>query len=254
MATEAIVLAGGLGTRLRSAVSDLPKAMAPIAGQPFLAYLLRFLELQGIERVVLAVGYRREAIRDWFGSRYRTLELVYSIEEQPLGTGGALLRALEHISGALAYVLNGDTFLHLNYQALSQALEAAPDASLAVALRRIADAGCYGAALVAEGRIHGFRARGSNAPGLINAGCYLVARNIFERYSMPATFSWETDFLEPRAAELRPVAVECEAPFIDIGVPEAFERAQTLIPEWLGISGGALKNELRPEPASNCAG
>lgn len=231
------MLAGGLGTRLRSAVSDLPKAMAPIAGQPFLAYLLRFLEEQGIERVVLAVGYRREAIRARFGSRYRALELLYSEEEQPLGTGGALLQALEQVRGAFAYVLNGDTFLRLNYQVLRQALELAPDAPLAVALRRIADASRYGAAVVANGRIQGFTARGSNMPGLINAGCYLVARDIFERYPMPRKFSWETDFLEPRAAELRPVALECDAPFIDIGVPEAFEQAQTLIPEWLSIHG-----------------
>jgi D-glycero-alpha-D-manno-heptose 1-phosphate guanylyltransferase len=233
VATEAIVLAGGLGTRLRSVVSDLPKALAPIAGQPFLAYLLQFLEGQGIRRVVLAVGYRKEAIQAAFGSRYRGLELVYSVEDEPLGTGGALLQALAHVDGAFAFVLNGDTFLRLNYRAMTQALELTPDAPLVVALRPVADAGRYGAAVVSGGRILGFTSRGSEGPGLINAGCYLLARDIFQRYPMPAKFSWETDFLEPRSAELRPLAVECDAPFIDIGIPQALEQAQTLIPQWL---------------------
>lgn len=232
--TEAVVLAGGLGTRLRSVVSEVPKAMAPIAGQPFLAYLLRFLETQGIRRVVLAVGYRHEMIRAAFGFRYQGLELVYSVEEEPLGTGGGLLRALPHVEGTSAFVLNGDTFLRLDYRAMARALDDSPDAPLMVGLRRVADTGRYGAARVVQGRIEGFTARGTNGPGLINAGCYLVARDIFERYPMGSKFSWEADFLEARIAELRPIAFECDAPFIDIGIPEAFEEAQTLIPEWLG--------------------
>lgn len=230
---EAIVLAGGLGTRLRSVVSDLPKAMAPIAGQPFLAYLLQFLESQGIARVVLAVGYRNESIRGSFGARYQGLELVYSVEEEPLGTGGALLRALPHIDGAYSFVLNGDTFLRLNYQAMAAKLERQPDTQLVVALRQVADASRYGAAVVARGRIEGFTARGTRGPGLINAGCYLVSRDIFERYPMPSKFSWEADFLEARAREILPMAFECDVPFIDIGIPEALQEAQTLIPGWV---------------------
>ena len=151
--------------------------MAPIAGQPFLAYLLQFLESQGIARVVLAVGYRNESIRGSFGARYQGLELVYSVEEEPLGTGGALLRALPHIDGAYSFVLNGDTFLRLNYQAMAAKLERQPDTQLVVALRQVADASRYGAAVVARGRIEGFTARGTRGPGLINAGCYLVARD-----------------------------------------------------------------------------
>ena len=236
MVTEAIVLAGGLGTRLRSVVTDIPKAMAPIAGRPFLAYLLQFLEAQGIARVILAVGYRQEAIGGFFGSRYQGLELLYSVEGEPLGTGGALQQALPHVDGAYSFVLNGDTFLRLNYQEMVAKLEQQPDAPLVVALRRVPDASRYGAAVVARGRIQGFTARGSEGPGLINAGCYLVARNIFERYPMPAErkFSFEANFLEARVAEVRPTAFECDAPFIDIGIPEALAEAQTLIPDWLG--------------------
>jgi len=231
--TEAIVLAGGFGTRLRNIVSDVPKAMAPIAGQPFLAYLLEFLKSQDIGRVILAVGYRHEAIRSRFGSRYRDLELVYSIEDEPLGTGGGLLKALACVDGPFAFVFNGDTLLRLNCSAMAALVARHPGAQLAVALRHVDDASRYGAAVVVEGRIQGFAARGISGPGLINGGCYLVARQIFERYPMPAKFSWEAEFLAARASEISALAFECDAPFIDIGVPEAFEQAQTLIPQWL---------------------
>jgi D-glycero-alpha-D-manno-heptose 1-phosphate guanylyltransferase len=234
--TEAIILAGGLGTRLRSVVSDLPKAMAPIAGQPFLTYLLQFLEANGVRRVVLAVGYRSEPIRDFFGYKYGDLEIVYSVEEEPLGTGGALQQALPHIEGRLAFVLNGDTFLRLDYKAMASVLELQPEAPLVVALRPVADASRYGAAVVSGGRIRGFSARGLPGPGLINGGCYLVTQDIFRRYPMPPKFSWEEDFLQARASEVLPIAFQCDVPFIDIGIPEALEEAQTLIPAWVNTT------------------
>ena len=236
MVTEAVVLAGGLGTRLRDALPDLPKSMASVAGRPFLAYLLEFLRAGGIRRAVLAVGYKREAIQTNFGSRYAGLELDYSIEEAPLGTGGALQQALRQVQDEFCFVLNGDTFLRIDYRRFALVLDTHPQPRLSVALRRVEDAGRYGEVLVADGRIQGFKTRGIPGPGLINAGCYLVARNIFERCPMPAKFSWESDFLEPRAGELQPVAFECDAPFIDIGVPEALAEAQILMPKWMSTA------------------
>ena len=243
MVTEAIILAGGLGTRLRSAVPDLPKAMAPVNGRPFLEYLLRFLENNCIERVVLAVGYRSEAIRKHFGLRWEGLELSYSIEDEPLGTGGALVEAIGQVRGQWAFALNGDTFLGLDYQHMAAALERCPDATLAVALRRVSDTSRYGAALVAGGRVLGFSARGTRSEGLINAGTYLIRREICERYSLTGKFSWEQDFLEPRAAQVRPLAFECDAHFIDIGIPESLEQAQTLVPDWIAQTN--VKPSLR---------
>jgi len=234
--TEAIILAGGLGTRLRSVVPDLPKAMVPVGGQPFLSYLLRHLEENGVLRVVLAVGYRRQAIQDFFGSKYGALQIEYSVEQEPLGTGGGLLQALAYINGPFAFVVNGDTFLRLDYRAMALMLDRSEHIDLVVALRAVADASRYGRAVVAAGRIQGFTAGGTPGPGLINAGCYLVSRSIFNRYPMPAKFSWEHDFLEAQTAEVRPVAFPCDAPFIDIGVPEALEQAQTLIPAWVNAN------------------
>ena len=233
MVTEAVILAGGLGTRLREALPDLPKPMAPVAGRPFLAYLLEFLQSSGIRRVVLAVGYRNEAIRGFIGSRFAGLDVAYSVEAEPLGTGGAVQRALDEITQDFAFVLNGDTFLRIDYRDFAAVTETHPRLRLAVALRSVADTNRYGAVQLTDGRIQGFRARGSAGPGLINAGCYLVARDIFQHYPMPAKFSWEQDFLEARSAELQPVAFECDAPFIDIGVPEALAAAQTLLPNWV---------------------
>jgi len=233
MVTEAIVLAGGLGTRLRSAVPELPKSMAPVAGQPFLAYLLQFLEANGVARVVLSVGYRHQAIRDFFGSAFGGLQLAYSVEQEPLGTGGALLLSLTQVHGPFAFALNGDTFLRLDYAAMASTLGHFEDPQVVVALRRVADAGRYGRAVIAGDRIQRFSATGMPGPGLINAGCYLVSREIFHRYPMPEKFSWEQDFLEARAAEVRPIAFPCDVPFIDIGVPEAFQQAQTLLPAWM---------------------
>ena len=231
--TEAIILAGGLGTRLRSVISETPKAMAPIGGRPFLAYLLQFLEASGMKRIVLALGYRSEAIGEYFGSSYGGLKIVYSVEKEPLGTGGALLGALRNVEGAFAFALNGDTFLQLDYTAMAAALAHRPDPQLVVALRRVEDSSRYGAAVVSNGVIGAFQACGTPGPGLISAGCYLIARTIFERYPMPPKFSFEQDFLQARAAEVQPIAFLCDAPFIDIGVPEALNEAQRLIPAWM---------------------
>ena len=231
--TEAVILAGGLGTRLSAVLPDLPKPMAPIAGKPFLSYLLEFLRKNGVLRVVLSVGYRTEAISGFFGSSYAGLQLTYSVEEEPLGTGGGLLRSLAYIREPFAFVLNGDTFLRLDYARFAACLNDHPDAPLAIAVRSVPDVSRYGCALLNGGRIRGFKSREGSGPGLINAGCYVVAKEIFDRFQMPPKFSWENDFLERRAAEVQPVAFICDAPFIDIGIPEALQEAQTLIPSWL---------------------
>jgi D-glycero-alpha-D-manno-heptose 1-phosphate guanylyltransferase len=237
MVTEAIILAGGLGTRLRSVVSDVPKPMASIAGNPFLGYLLQFLEAGGVRRVVLAVGYRNEVIRDFFGSRYGAIEIAYSVEEEPLGTGGALQRSLSYLNGPFGFVVNGDTFLRLDYRAMASMIESEEDTQLVVALRRMADASRYGGVLVAGGRIQSFSERATTGSALVNAGCYLLTRDIFHRYPMPAKFSWERDFLQARVADIQPIAYECDVPFIDIGIPESLADAQTLIPSWILPAG-----------------
>ena len=139
---EVIILAGGFGTRLQSVVPDLPKPMAAIGDRPFLAILLDDLITAGFTSAILAVGYRYEAIRDYFGENYNSLSLAYSIETEPLGTGGAIALALKQIAGSQCFVVNGDTFLELDYQAmLANHLE--EGSILTVAVHEVPDANRY---------------------------------------------------------------------------------------------------------------
>jgi D-glycero-alpha-D-manno-heptose 1-phosphate guanylyltransferase len=225
---EAIVLAGGLGTRLRSVVADLPKAMAPVAGRPFITYLLDTLIAAGFNSAILAVGYQSEQIRKHFGERYRTLPLRYSVEAEPLGTGGAIKLAMGQVSAASVFVLNGDTYLELDYAAMMAAHDKA-DAILTVAVHAVPDACRYGALEIDSGRIRGFFEKGCPEPRSINAGGYLLSRDLLSRYSLPRAFSFEADFLVPNVKELEPLAFQTQGIFIDIGVPEDYARAQKML-------------------------
>jgi D-glycero-alpha-D-manno-heptose 1-phosphate guanylyltransferase len=224
---QAIVLAGGLGTRLRSVVPDLPKPMAPVAGRPFLAWVLDRLVDAGCERAVLAVGYRHEPIRAYFGERYRGMALHYSVEDTPLGTGGAIRLAAEHISSHPVFVLNGDTYLELDYRAMLAVHEQA-GAEMSVAVCRVDDVGRYGALELEGGVIHGFLEKGRAGPGVINAGTYLLSADVIARIPAGQSFSFEQQLLFPRVGEIRPTAFLTDGLFIDIGVPEDYARAQRL--------------------------
>jgi D-glycero-alpha-D-manno-heptose 1-phosphate guanylyltransferase len=225
---QAIILAGGLGTRLRAVVPDLPKPMAPVAGRPFLAYILDALAEAGFESVVLAVGYRHEAIRDHFGDHHRGLALRYSVESSPLGTGGALRLALDQVEADPVFVLNGDTWLELDYHTMLAAHQAA-GARLSVAACRVPDVGRYGRLEVTSERIVGFREKGERGPGLINAGTYLVSTEVLARIPASRPHSFEQELLMAQVAELQPLAFVTAGLFIDIGVPEDYARAQTLL-------------------------
>jgi D-glycero-alpha-D-manno-heptose 1-phosphate guanylyltransferase len=224
---QAIVLAGGLGTRLRSVVPDLPKPMAPVAGRPFLAWVLDDLVAAGFESAVLAVGYRHEAIHAHFGDLYRGMALRYSIEDTPLGTGGAIRLAADHVTERPIFVLNGDTYLELDYRAMLDAHRQA-QTSLSVAVCSVPDVSRYGALELGSGRIHGFLEKGRAGPGFINAGVYLLASDILRQIPAGEPFSFEQQLLVPRIGELRPLAFHTEGRFIDIGIPEDFERAQQM--------------------------
>jgi D-glycero-alpha-D-manno-heptose 1-phosphate guanylyltransferase len=225
---EAVVLAGGLGTRLRSVVPDLPKPMAPINGMPFLAILLDKLAQAGFRLAILAVGYRHEAIRNYFGETHGALSLRYSVESSPLGTGGAMRLALQQSSAPDVFVVNGDTYLAMDYQAMLAAHLAA-GAALTVAVRDVPDAARYGALEIANGRIRGFIEKGRTGPGKINAGSYLMKRGLLARHGLAEAFSFETDLLMAHIRELEPLAFETRGDFIDIGIPEDYARAQELL-------------------------
>jgi D-glycero-alpha-D-manno-heptose 1-phosphate guanylyltransferase len=225
--TQAIVLAGGLGTRLRAVVEDLPKVMAPVAGRPFLEHVLDHLAAQGLRRVILAVSYRREIIQAHFGEAYRGMALRYSVEEEPLGTGGAIRQAMDLAEPGLCFILNGDTWLDLDYAAMARAGQSA-GARLVMAVRELPDVGRYGALEVREGRVTGFLEKGRSGPGAINAGVYLAATDLFDAHPFPPRFSFEQDLLMAHLKDLAPLAFTVPGGFIDIGIPEDFFRAQAM--------------------------
>lgn len=226
---QAIVLAGGLGTRLRGVVPDLPKPMAPVAGRPFLAWVLDRLLEAGFDLAVLAVGYRYEAIRDHFGDAYQGLALRYSVEDAPLGTGGAIRLAGAQAERFPVFVLNGDTFLDLDYRAMLAA-HATANAAMSVAVCRVHDVSRYGALGLAHGHIEAFLEKGPSGPGYINAGTYLLSRDILERIPADGPYSFEQQLLVPHVVDIRPTAFVTNGLFIDIGVPEDYARAQQMFP------------------------
>lgn len=229
---EVIILAGGQGRRLQSVVSDLPKPMANISGRPFLWWLLTRLSRQKVGRVILSVGYKAEAIQDYFGDGFSGIDIAYSVETEPLGTGGAIRFALEQASKTQVVVLNGDTYTDIELHTLSDKL-ACSKGDLVIAVTHLDDVSRYGAVLF-DGEtetVVGFNEKQGGSAGYINAGIYCLRRNIFDRYSVPTRFSFERDFLTKWLKVLRPVAFPGVRAFIDIGVPEDFAVAQTLIPE-----------------------
>lgn len=226
---EVVILAGGLGTRLRSVVSDVPKPLAPVAGRPFLAWLLDRLAAQGVRRVVLATGYLAERVEAMIGPRWAGMEVAYSVESEPLGTGGALVQAIARLQGQSLHVCNGDTYLHYALRELEQ-VTARHGALAGMALASVADTGRYGAVSVDDGRVLSFEEKGRTGPGYINAGSYFLPRAGLEALcalGSAGAFSLETAFLHPLASTGRLAAAVDTSGFIDIGVPEDYAAAQT---------------------------
>jgi D-glycero-alpha-D-manno-heptose 1-phosphate guanylyltransferase len=222
---EAIILAGGLGTRLASKLEGIPKAMAPIGGRPFLEILLGRLKRAGCGRVLLSVGHLRETIQNHFGASFRGLPLDYVIEDAPLGTGGAIREALQAACEEFVLVMNGDTFLEADYADLLRS-HAVLRPSLTMAITHQSNIARYGGVAIEKGRIVGYEEKGRSGPGWINAGVYVLQRRMQWPSALPDKFSFEVDFLVRETPHLTPAAYEVDGFFLDIGVPEDLDRAQ----------------------------
>lgn len=221
---EAIVLAGGRGTRLQGVIGDIPKPLAQVAGRPFLCWLLDWLEASGLKRILLSVGYRGEAIRTAIGTSYNSLNVEYLLEPQPLGTGGALAFALGHCASERVLCLNGDTYFDVDVE---QMATATVGADVAIALREIDDVSRYGAVSRESGRVVGFEEKGRRGPGYINGGMYIIARETVLRALPKGSFSFESDFLAGNLSSLNVQGYESPGYFIDIGVPTSLQQAQS---------------------------
>ncbi|NLF24113.1 MAG: NTP transferase domain-containing protein [Deltaproteobacteria bacterium] len=231
----ALILAGGLGTRLRSAVPDLPKVLAPVGGRPFLEYLFLQLLKYEFREAVVSVGYRAEQIKRTFGSSYQSLKIEYVTETTPLGTGGGLKLAASVVRNYPVLVMNGDSFCDLDLQDFVK-YHAAKSAQLTMALTSVADSNRFGKVLIDDaGKVLAFEEKQAvGGPGLINAGLYLCSEDVPDLITAGTVCSLERD-LFPRLLNGSFYGYAATATFIDIGIPESLAAAQDIIPAIFGI-------------------
>lgn len=214
---QAIILAGGFGTRLRTVVNDRPKPMALINNKPFLEYLMDKLSEEGFTRVVFAVGYMHEMIEDHFKDKYKNIEVMYSLEEEPLGTGGCIKKAMEYLTDEYVYVLNGDTFFDVDLPKMKTTND------IMIACKYMENFSRYGKVSISDDeRIIAFNEKMPNQTGYINGGIYLMKLNIFDKFNLDEKFSLETDFFNPYINTLKIDAYKSNDYFMDIGIPEDY--------------------------------
>ncbi|HET6225338.1 MAG TPA: nucleotidyltransferase family protein [Bacteroidia bacterium] len=224
---EAIVLAGGMGTRLQSVVKDVPKPMAAIKDKPFLYHVLTHLQRFSIEKIILSVGYKSEVIQSYFGNQFKGTPIEYAIEQEPLGTGGAIFMALQKINTEHVFITNGDTFFNVDITAFKK-FHLTEVADVSMCLRSLPDISRYGTVRINEThQIIGFEEKqGLHQPGTINAGSYIFNAKKMRALPHPQKFSIEKDFFEKNLKTLYFAGFVTNDYFIDIGIPEDYARAQ----------------------------
>lgn len=231
MPQEMLILVGGAGTRLRSVVNDVPKPMAPVAGRPFLEYLLDYWIDQGVRRFVLSVGYKGNYIKEHFGTRYKNAEVFCIHESSPLGTGGAIRMALQEIHWNGNYILlaNGDTWFEVNLSTFADDAEHYVK-PVTIALKAIEDNDRYGGVVVDGGLVTDFGVQ-SKKNCLINGGCYLLDIKFLSEFmrTFPDKFSFEEDVLKLLAAQNQVAASIQRNVFLDIGIPEDYKKAAEIV-------------------------
>lgn len=227
MISTAIILAGGLGTRLRSVVIDLPKCMAPVAGHPFLKYVIDELLQQGVTHFIFSVGYKRESIIEFIHHDYPQLQSKFAVEKEPLGTGGGIQLAARLCKEKNTFVLNGDTMFKVNLSDLST-VHYEKNADCTLALKPMKNFDRYGIVETdSANRVIKFKEKQLYNAGLINGGVYALNVQQFLKEPFPQKFSFETEYLEQYHQQHKIYGFVSEGYFIDIGIPEDYERAQT---------------------------
>ncbi len=225
MIREAIILAGGLGTRLRSAVPDLPKCMASVAGKPFISFVIDYYKTQGIEKFIFSLGYKHEVIEQFLDEQYGDLSKQYVIEQEPLGTGGAILLACARATDKNVLILNGDTLFNIDLSVLAS-FHTSHHAHCTLSLKPMQQFDRYGVVeLNGDQSVKNFKEKQYYETGLINGGVYALQVNTLLSESLPEKFSFEKDYLETFYAQRPMFGIIQDAYFIDIGIPADYEKA-----------------------------
>ena len=221
---EAIILAGGKGTRLSSVIKDIPKPMATISGKPFLEILIELFENKGIDHFIISVGHLSDYIIDYFKQRKLNVKITFSVEKEPLGTGGAIRLAMNKIKGDFALILNGDSYFNVELNDLNLIQDVKKPT---IFCRYVNDVSRYGKVIVNGNKIEKFAEKNSNGPGIINGGVYIFPKKILEKYPLHTNFSIESELSKNLTKNNHAQAIVSDGYFIDIGVPEDYKRAQT---------------------------
>lgn len=201
--------------------------MADVNGKPFLSYVLDYISDFGYKKVVLSVGYLHEKIEEYFGNRYKSISIDYAVENEPLGTGGAISFALEKCSAENVLILNGDTLFKANLTDFER-FHNENDANLSIILRNVPDTSRYGSVKIDNnGRIVAFEEKNTaQGCGTINGGIYMISKELFNDYNFPKKFSFEKDLMEKYYKQEEFYGISSDGYFIDIGIPEDYARAQ----------------------------
>ncbi len=225
---EAIILAGGMGTRLRGVIKDVPKPMAPVNGNPFLYYIFNWLKSYPLKRVIISAGYKSESIREYFGKTVMDIPVSYAIEEKPLGTGGAIMNSLALTTEDNILILNGDTYFPFDPDRFFM-FHSGNRNQVTIALKRMKDFSRYGSVVCSGNTVIKFNEKKYCSDGLINGGAYLVNREFLISRQIPGSFSFEKEILEKEAGSSLLKCVVFDDPFIDIGIPEDYLRAAAIL-------------------------
>jgi D-glycero-alpha-D-manno-heptose 1-phosphate guanylyltransferase len=225
---EAIILAGGKGTRLTEVVSDVAKPMAPINGKPFLWYLFQWLKIYPIEKVVLSTGYLSESISDYFGTSFGGIPIAYATEEKPLGTGGAIKFALSKTKENNLLIINGDTYFPIDINSF-YSFHCDNNYLFSIALKHMLNFSRYGSVVCKDNTILKFNEKKNCREGLINAGVYLINREYFNSKQVPEVFSLEKHIMEKDAGSGIIKGKIFDNVFVDIGIPGDYHQAQSLL-------------------------
>lgn len=225
---QAIILAGGLGTRLKSVVADKPKVLSPVAGKPFLYYIIQYLQEQGITSYIFSLGYLANQVIDFLQETYPNLPYQYCIEETPLGTGGGIKKAMELSTEQNVLIVNADTYFNISLPQMYTAHEAT-EAMCSVSLKLLNDFDRYGSVEIdTYNTIVSFKEKVFTKQGFINGGYYIINKKYFisETQHLPEIFSFEKDFLERKLSTNMVKGFVADGYFIDIGIPEDYAKAQ----------------------------
>ncbi len=225
---EVIILAGGMGKRLRKSVPDIPKPMAPVNDKPFLFYLLKWLKKYHVEKIVLSTGYKHESLFEYFGNLFENIPLIYIREEKPLGTGGAVVKTIVETTGSDILIVNGDTWFPINLEMFYDT-HSDHNNIITIALKRMEDFSRYGTVEIIGDMVMKFHEKKFCSHGYINGGIYLFNRKYFRSREFPEVFSLEEEILSKEAGTSALKAIVYDDPFLDIGIPEDYYKAGNIL-------------------------